>query len=115
RNRAAQSLVEARGADVLVARAVDELFTDARLGMAQERTLQLFGPPPRTLTIEVTPITGGTVAVIHDVTDRRQLDAVRRDFVANVSHELRTPVGALSVLAETLADEDDPDVVRRLA
>ena len=34
---------------------------------------------------------------------------MRRDFVANVSHELKTPVGALAVLAETLAGVDDPD------
>ena len=115
RNRAAQGLVDARGADAIVARAVDELLADGRIGVPRDRTLELFGPPPRTLTIEVTPITGGTIAVIHDVTDRRQLDAVRRDFVANVSHELRTPVGALAVLAETLADETDLDVVRRLA
>jgi two-component system sensor histidine kinase SenX3 len=67
------------------------------------------------LMIDATPITGGTVAVIRDTTERRQLDAVRRDFVANVSHELRTPVGALAVLAETLADEEDLEVVRRLA
>jgi two-component system sensor histidine kinase SenX3 len=115
RNRAAQALVDARGADVLVARALAEVLADARYGVPQEQTLELFGPPPRTLIVEADPITGGTVAVIRDVTDRRQLDAVRRDFVANVSHELRTPVGALAVLAETLADEDDPAVVRRLA
>jgi two-component system sensor histidine kinase SenX3 len=115
RNRAAQALVEARGADALVARAVDELLADARHGVPQERALELFGPPPRMLMIDATPITGGTVAVIRDTTERRQLDAVRRDFVANVSHELRTPVGALAVLAETLADETDLEVVRRLA
>jgi two-component system sensor histidine kinase SenX3 len=115
RNRAAQAMVEARDADVLVARAVDEVLLDARFGVPQERTLELFGPPPRMLTIEALPITGGTVAVIRDITERRHLDAVRRDFVANVSHELRTPVGALAVLAETLADEDDLEVVRRLA
>jgi two-component system sensor histidine kinase SenX3 len=40
---------------------------------------------------------------------------MRRDFVANISHELKTPVGALVVLAETLAGEDDPSVVSRLA
>src|SRR5436305_1449695 len=40
---------------------------------------------------------------------------VRGDFVANISHELKTPVGALSLLAETLLGEDDPDVVGRLA
>ena len=40
---------------------------------------------------------------------------MRTDFVANISHELKTPVGALAVLAETLADEDDLEVVQRLA
>jgi two-component system sensor histidine kinase SenX3 len=35
--------------------------------------------------------------------------------VANVSHELKTPVGALGLLAETLADEEDAAVIRRLA
>src|SRR5690606_5866977 len=48
-------------------------------------------------------------------TERRRLESVRRDFVANISHELKTPVGALGLLAETLATEDDPAVARRLA
>ena len=53
--------------------------------------------------------------MIDDVTERRRLEAVRRDFVANISHELKTPVGALGLLAETLLDESDPAVARRLA
>jgi two-component system sensor histidine kinase SenX3 len=57
----------------------------------------------------------GIVAVLDDVSDRRRLEAVRRDFVANVSHELKTPVGALSLLAETLLAEHDPEVSQRLA
>jgi hypothetical protein len=56
----------------------------------------------------------GAVAVVEDVSQRRRLEDVRRDFVANVSHELKTPVGALSLLAETLEGEDDPEVVGRL-
>ena len=43
------------------------------------------------------------MATIEDVSERRRVDAVRTDFVANISHELKTPVGALAVLAETLA------------
>src|SRR6202035_3536121 len=57
----------------------------------------------------------GAVAVIEDVSERRRLEAVRRDFVANISHELKTPVGALSLVAETLEGEDDQAVVARLS
>jgi two-component system sensor histidine kinase SenX3 len=57
----------------------------------------------------------GALVVVDDVTDRRRLEAVRSDFVANISHELKTPVGAIGLLAETLLAEDDPAVVRRLA
>jgi two-component system sensor histidine kinase SenX3 len=58
---------------------------------------------------------GGAYAFVEDVSERRRIDAVRTDFVANISHELKTPVGALAVLAETLADEDDPATIRRIA
>ena len=52
------------------------------------------------------------LALIDTATDGRRIDAMRRDFVANVSHELKTPIGAISLLAETLADcgpESDRD------
>lgn len=48
----------------------------------------------------------GTEKVDAEV-ERRRVEALRRDFVANIGHELRTPVGALVVLAETLAQETD--------
>ncbi len=57
----------------------------------------------------------GAVATIRDVSERMRTDAMRTDFVTNISHELKTPVGAVAVLAEALMDEDDPDVVHRLA
>jgi len=47
------------------------------------------------------------LAVIDSIAEERRVDAIRRDFVANVSHELKTPVGAMSLLAETLANEQD--------
>nr|WP_255479468.1 ATP-binding protein [Quadrisphaera sp. RL12-1S] len=44
------------------------------------------------------------------------MEQVRRDFVVNVGHELKTPVGAMSVLAEAMADAaDDPEAVRRFS
>ncbi|MDA8098317.1 MAG: ATP-binding protein [Nitrospiraceae bacterium] len=46
----------------------------------------------------------GTVVALHDITQLRKLEQVRKDFVANVSHELRTPVTAIQGFAETLLD-----------
>ncbi|MFN8008292.1 MAG: ATP-binding protein [Terriglobia bacterium] len=50
------------------------------------------------------PEHGGVVAVLHDMTRQRELEKVRRDFVANVSHELQTPLTAIRGFAETLLD-----------
>jgi two-component system, OmpR family, phosphate regulon sensor histidine kinase PhoR len=54
--------------------------------------------------------TTGAVIVLHDITDLRKLERVRRDFVANVSHEFRTPLTAIQGFAETLIGGaiDDP-------
>jgi two-component system phosphate regulon sensor histidine kinase PhoR len=55
----------------------------------------------------------GAVLVIHDVTELRRLERVRRDFVANVSHELKTPITAIRGLIDTIVhDADMPDDVR---
>jgi two-component system sensor histidine kinase SenX3 len=116
RNRRASSAVGDIQSDVLIARALEELLMEGRTGARHERTLELYGPPARSVRISVEPLpSGGAVAVVEDASLRRQLDAVRRDFVANVNHELRTPVGALGVLADALAGERDIEVIQRLA
>lgn len=46
----------------------------------------------------------GAVMVLHDVTDIRRLENIRRDFVANVSHELKTPITTIKGFVETLRD-----------
>ena len=51
-----------------------------------------------------------------DRTRERQVEAIRRDFVANVSHELKTPIGALTLLAEAVQEAaDDPDAVQHFS
>jgi two-component system phosphate regulon sensor histidine kinase PhoR len=47
----------------------------------------------------------GAVAVLHDVSELRRLESVRRDFVANVSHELKTPLTAIRGFVETLLSD----------
>ncbi len=51
---------------------------------------------------------GGAVLVLHDITNLKQADKVRRDFVANVSHELRTPLTAIRGYVEALSDGSAP-------
>lgn len=47
----------------------------------------------------------GAVAVIRDMTEERQLDKLRKDFIANVSHELRTPIAMLQGYSEAIVDD----------
>ncbi len=54
------------------------------------------------------------LAVIDSIAEERRIDTTRRDFVANVSHELKTPIGAIALLAETLADAGPDDDRARL-
>jgi len=122
-NEVASGYLAARHGEALVDEAITELAAEAAARGAAgtpTRTIDLFGPPRRTLVLlamrlrhEGRPL--GVLVVIDDVTDRRRLEAVRRDFVANISHELKTPVGALALLAETLVSEDEPAVAQRLA
>ncbi len=51
----------------------------------------------------------GAVVVTHDITELRNLEKVRTDFVANASHELKTPITAIRGLSETLVDDPDVD------
>ncbi len=60
--------------------------------------------------LTATPLKGsseermGTLLVLNDVTRLRQLESVRKDFVANVSHEIKTPLTAIKGFVETLQD-----------
>jgi two-component system sensor histidine kinase SenX3 len=107
RNVEATGWVGARHGEALVQVAVDEMLADAAVGRPDRRTIELIGPPSRTVDLSAMPVIGGAVVVIDDVSERRRVDALRRDFVANISHEMRTPVGALSLLAETLLTETE--------
>jgi len=120
RNARAVALMNNRHGDALAAQAVTELLENAWQDGSAERTLDLYGPPRQTLAVRTRLIDDGrrplgVIAIIEDVSERRRLEEIRRDFVANVSHELKTPIGALGLLAETLTVEPDPEVAHRLA
>lgn len=53
----------------------------------------------------------GVLVILNDITQLRQIDIIRRDFVANVSHELKTPITSIKGFVETLIDGamEDPE------
>jgi two-component system sensor histidine kinase SenX3 len=120
RNAPARRFGGARHGEVLAQDAVAELLQAALDGVTSQRELQLYGPPSQVLQLRSFPLRRdgevvGAVAFTRDVSEARRVESVRRDFVANVSHELKTPIGALGLLAETMAATDDPSVVQHLA
>ncbi len=117
RNRVARTYAEARDGLALVEAAVQELLAQALTGRSVRREVDLFGPPAQSFVVTAHPFadaTGGLV-LVEDRSLQRRTETVRRDFVANISHELKTPIAALGLLAETIRDEPDAQVVARLS
>jgi two-component system phosphate regulon sensor histidine kinase PhoR len=98
--------------------AIAELVAAALAGRTPD-ALQMSPPRDSTRTImaRAAPAAAsehGVVLVLHDITDLRRADQIRRDFVANVSHELRTPLTAIRGYVEALSEGDaTPEDSRR--
>ena len=116
-NRAAQSMLRMETSSigrpyVEVIRHPDiaaQLGTALRGGEVDSREVALTRDPGRTFVARAAPVSraggGGAVLVLHEITDLRRADQIRRDFVANVSHELRTPLTAIRGYVEALLDD----------
>jgi two-component system phosphate regulon sensor histidine kinase PhoR len=78
-------------------------------GESHDRVLRLTAAP---LADEGGP--WGCVLVLHDLTEVRRLEQVRRDFVTNVSHELKTPLTAMRGFVEAVIDDPAMDPATRL-
>jgi two-component system phosphate regulon sensor histidine kinase PhoR len=99
--------------------AITDLITAALAGATPDAA-ELAPPrdPSRTIIARAASATPGqpygVVLVLHDVTELKRADRIRRDFVANVSHELRTPLTAIRGYVEALSEDDiDNDERRR--
>ncbi len=78
-------------------------------GQGAVRELSLDWPLRKNIEINATALlhagaVTGCLLVIHDITDIRHLETVRKDFVANVSHELKTPLTSIKGFVETLLE-----------
>jgi two-component system, OmpR family, phosphate regulon sensor histidine kinase PhoR len=77
-----------------------------------ERHIEVSAVPIKKADDEIS----GAVVLFHDITRLKQLDQIRREFVANVSHELRTPLSILRGYIEVLLDEPEtsPEELTRI-
>jgi two-component system phosphate regulon sensor histidine kinase PhoR len=92
----------------------DPSFQDAvqearNTGSSALKEVEIFHPTYKYLYVTATPLRSnilgaGFVLIVHDITEIKHLETVRKDFVANVSHEIRTPITAIKGFAETLLD-----------
>lgn len=100
---------------------IDRAIEKSRKGASVSEEVQITLPRRRSLRVLASPIknkkgkTTGVICVIEDITGRRRLERVRRDFVANVSHELRTPVANMRAVVDALlaGASDDPMAAAR--
>ena len=117
-NRAAQAMLHVEASaegrpyvEVIRHPDIAAQLAGALVGQSVEaRELALARDPGKTFMARVASVaSGGAVLVLHDITDLRRADQVRRDFVANISHELRTPLtsirGYVEALLEDVGDE----------
>jgi two-component system, OmpR family, phosphate regulon sensor histidine kinase PhoR len=74
----------------------DEITGEVEVGTVRRRSFSVTAAPVRAAGAS------SAVLVLHDITELRRLERVRRDFVANVSHEFKTPLTAIQGFAETL-------------
>jgi len=90
-------------------------------GEPDELEFDVYEPTRRYMRLRAVPLPEsagrGRAAVVYirDLSGQRRVEAMRRDFVINAGHELKTPIGAMAVLAETIADAEDPEIRQRLA
>lgn len=76
---------------------------------AVKKEITLHSPEEHIVSIHALPVDygegqTGVLAALHDITELRKLENIRREFVANVSHELKTPLTSIKGYIETLLD-----------
>ena len=123
-NQAAQWLLDIRTTDPVGLRLVERV-RDSEL--IEVITVALESGQPRHGELEMlhrgsfisviaTPLSGdgseGVLLMLHDLSNLRQIETTRREFVSNVSHELRSPLASIKALTESLQDGavDEPEV-----
>lgn len=119
-NDAGSHFIGARHGEAVAEVRIGELLERVIVSQtAESQDVDLYTPMRRVLRLHAAPLeygveSLGAVVFIEDVTEEKRVDAIRSDFISNVGHELKTPLGALSVLAETISETREPDLLSKL-
>lgn len=106
-------------AESLKSKELFDLLTEARKGTEgakREITVTLAGQAERIYEAQAARVVGedskdvGTVAILNDITDMKNIDKMKSSFVAMASHELRTPLTAIKGFSSTLLEGIDHDM-----
>ena len=114
-NEAGRGLI-GNAPEQLIGRPLVEVVRDHELAQLYDKAIELGGPESsvvrfgerrRQIQAVAVPVgaetpTGHGFLILRDITEQRQAETIRQEFVANVSHELRTPLTTLNALVETL-------------
>lgn len=91
----------------------DEVYGQKQM---QKKDMEIAG---KIISVTMTPLFEenhsliGVVGILQDVTKDRELEQMRRDFIANVSHELRTPLSLMQGYSEAILDGMDDNTKQR--
>ncbi len=119
-NPTARFLFNAEGAEFTLSRLIEELNLDELendLSLIQNDALTINNVVYKSKVFDISfgrfhfslsdSVFGGYITVLHDITERFELEKSRREFIANVSHELGTPLTSIKGAAETIVTNPD--------
>lgn len=121
-NRAARRLLTLPGGQLPPQIPSDEVTSTARRAVTEQQVIEsdiTWSAAGLKLRVRAVPIDDpdGVVIFLHDVTEERRTQQLRRQFVAHASHELKTPVASVSTLVDAIQEalEGDPESARRFS
>jgi two-component system, OmpR family, phosphate regulon sensor histidine kinase PhoR len=95
--------------EVLRRPALRDLIAQVRSGKEGARQECRLDGRPFLCNLSYLPAQDGVVLILHDLTEMRKVEDIKKDFVINASHELRTPISAITGAVEIMADAADEE------
>lgn len=127
-NQALKEILSSTDGQISVGKNINDISPDSDIGNViadaltnpEEREVELeLADKGTAISISATPINDGgatnLLIIFKNITKQRELDNIRRDFVANVSHDLKTPITGIKLLADAIRQTADTEAIKNFA